>query len=73
MIIKEKKVKPILLLDDVFSELDYLRQNQLVKYLNTADLQSIITTTNIKDINSSFLNNSKIFSVKNHLIREDKI
>lgn len=73
IVIKEKQVKPILLLDDVFSELDYLRQNQLVKYLNSTDMQSIITTTNIKDINSSFLNNSKIFSVKNHIVKEDKI
>ncbi|MDT8336861.1 MAG: hypothetical protein RQ856_03425, partial [Candidatus Izemoplasmatales bacterium] len=73
IIIKEKNVKPILLLDDVFSELDYLRQNQLVKYLNSAEMQSIITSTNIKDINNSFLNNSKIFNVKNHIVKEDKI
>ncbi|MFA7075179.1 MAG: DNA replication/repair protein RecF [Candidatus Izemoplasmatales bacterium] len=73
IIIQEKNIKPILLLDDVFSELDYLRQNQLVKYLNSTNIQSIITTTNIKDINSSFLINSKIFNVKNHFIREDKI
>ncbi|MDD3712036.1 MAG: DNA replication/repair protein RecF [Candidatus Izemoplasmatales bacterium] len=72
IVIKEKNIKPILLLDDVFSELDYLRQNQLVKYLNSTDIQSIITTTNIKDINTSFLNNSKTFNVKNHLIKEGK-
>jgi DNA replication and repair protein RecF len=71
--IKEKNIKPILLLDDVFSELDYLRQNQLVKYLNSANLQSIITSTNISDINNSFLQNSKIFQVKNHVIREEQI
>jgi len=73
IIINQNNTKPILLLDDVFSELDYLRQNQLVKYLNSSDLQSIITSTNIKDINNSFLNNSKIFSVKNHIIKEDRI
>ena len=73
IIIEEKNIKPILLLDDVFSELDYLRQNQLVKYLNSTGMQSIITSTNIKDINSSFMINSKIFNVKNHFVKEDKI
>jgi DNA replication and repair protein RecF len=73
IIMKQKQVKPILLLDDVFSELDYLRQNQLVKYLNSTNLQSIITTTNIKDINNSFLENAKIFNVNNHFVKEDRI
>ncbi len=73
IIIKQKQVKPILLLDDVFSELDYLRQNQLVKYLNSTNLQAIITTTNIKDINNSFLENAKIFNVNNHFVKEDRI
>lgn len=72
LLIKEKNIKPILLLDDVFSELDYLRQNQLVKYLNSTEIQSIITTTSIKDINNTFLKNSKTFTVKNHVIKEDK-
>jgi len=72
ILIKEKNLKPILLLDDVFSELDYLRQNQLVKYLNSTEVQSIITTTNIKEINANFLSNSKIFKVKNHTIKEDR-
>ncbi len=73
IIMKQKNNKPILLLDDVFSELDYLRQNQLVKYLNSSELQSIITSTNIKDINNNFLNNSKMFTVKNHIVKEDGI
>ena len=69
---KENNIKPILLLDDGFSEWDYLRQNQLVKYLNSTEVQSIITTTSIKDINTNFLKNSKTFTVKNHVIKEDK-
>jgi DNA replication and repair protein RecF len=73
IIMKTKNIKPILLLDDVFSELDYLRQNQLVKYLNDSSIQSIITTTNIKDINSSFFKKAKIFHVQNHLVKEGKI
>lgn len=69
---KQKKIKPILLLDDVFSELDFLRQNQLVKFLNSFSIQTIITTTNINEINVNFLNNSKRFSVKNHFVGEDR-
>jgi DNA replication and repair protein RecF len=72
ILITKNNIKPVILLDDVFSELDYLRQNQLVKYLNSTDIQSIITTTNIKEINPNFLNNSKIFKVKNHTIKEDR-
>ena len=42
--IKEKTKKaPVLLLDDVFSELDYLRQEQFLKTL--FEYQTVITTT----------------------------
>jgi DNA replication and repair protein RecF len=72
IIYEQKQIMPILLLDDVFSELDYLRQNQLIKYLDSVKIQTIITTTNIKEINSAFLKNSKIFNVSNHFVKEDK-
>lgn len=64
-----KKTKPILLLDDVFSELDSLRQNKLINYLNKSNLQTIITTTTTANINQSILNTAKIYQVKNHFIR----
>jgi len=66
---KKKNDSPILLLDDVFSELDETRQNKLIHYLNQSHLQSIITTTSTNHIQSYILNESKLFYVKNHFIR----
>lgn len=42
---------PLILLDDVFSELDILRSNLLTSYISRA--QSILTTTNLGNINST--------------------
>ena len=46
---KIKKEYPILLLDDVFSEIDIKKRNKIVKYLKS-DIQVIITTTDLEDI-----------------------
>lgn len=54
--------KPVLLLDDVFSELDGKKQNKLLQYIGE-DIQSIITTTDIKNIRKSLLKNATIFKV----------
>lgn len=67
-----KNETPILLLDDVFSELDALRQNKLVQFLNQTDLQTIITTTSTNHIQDHILNNSTKFYVKNHYLRGKK-
>ncbi len=37
------------LLDDIFSELDIRKRNNVLKYLNN-DIQTIITTTDIENI-----------------------
>ena len=55
---------PILLLDDVFSELDDEKKNKLLKYINQ-DIQTIITTTDLKNIDKSIIDNSKIFKINN--------
>jgi len=55
---------PILLLDDVFSELDLNKRNNLIKYLNQ-DVQSIITTTDINEINGEFIKNANIYKIEN--------
>ncbi len=60
---------PILLLDDVFSELDKKKKNKLINYINDAS-QVIITTNDIRDINIKKLNNIKVFEVKNNKIIE---
>ena len=53
---------PILLLDDIFSELDIDKRNRLVKYI-VNDVQTIITTTDLNMIDNSLVKNAKIFNV----------
>lgn len=53
---------PILLLDDIFSELDLEKRNKILKYLKN-DVQTIITTTDLNLIDSDLIMNSKIFNV----------
>lgn len=56
--------KPVLLFDDVFSELDLKKRNRLLKYINH-DIQSIITTTDLKNINKRYIDNANIYEVIN--------
>ena len=53
---------PVLLLDDIFSELDLNKRNKLLKYVSK-DIQSIITTTDLKNISKKTLNDAIIFRV----------
>jgi len=66
IIYREKKVKPVLLLDDVFSELDEKRQRFLVNYIK--DIQTVITCTGIEDIMKNISENISIYSVKNGFV-----
>lgn len=50
--------KPLLLLDDVFSELDGSRRNALTKYLN--EYQTIITTTDADVIAKNFTKSANV-------------
>lgn len=54
---------PVLLLDDVFSELDIKKRNKLLKIINNG-IQSVITTTDLKNINKKYLDKANIFEVK---------
>ena len=56
---------PVLLLDDIFSEFDIKKQNKLLKFINSKDIQSILTTTNLKGINKKYLEDSYIYVVDN--------
>lgn len=60
--------KPVLLLDDIFSELDIKKRNKLLKIINMNDIQSIITTTDLRNINKKYVENAFVFSVKNGII-----
>lgn len=55
---------PVLLLDDVFSELDIEKKNKIISYLKK-DIQTFITSTDLEKINKKLLINSKIFNIKN--------
>lgn len=59
-----KNDTPILLLDDVFSELDDEKKNHLLKYIDN-NIQTIITTTDLKSIDNSIKNKSKLFEIEN--------
>jgi len=57
--------KPILLLDDIFSEFDLKKKNNILKFINNCDIQSILTTTDIKNINKKYIDDAYIFEVIN--------
>lgn len=64
-----KKTSPILLLDDIFSELDIKKRNLLIKYIPD-NMQTIITTTDLKNINKKIIDRAKIFYVNKGKIIE---
>lgn len=67
-----KNVKPILLLDDIFSELDKLKKNNIINYIDN-DLQVFITSTDLKNISRKLLQEAEVFKVnKGQVIREAK-
>lgn len=69
--IKEKKTKPIILLDDIFSELDEIKKNNIINYFKD-DIQIFITTTDIKDINDVLKEKSDIYVVNNgNILKEE--
>jgi len=56
---------PVLLLDDIFSELDIKKRNKLLKIISMYDIQSVITTTDLRNINKKYVENAFVFMVKN--------
>ena len=69
-IFKEKTGEyPILILDDLFSELDIKKINKILNYISE-DIETFITTTDLKKIKKCYLKSSKIFEFKNDEIKE---
>lgn len=60
---------PVLLLDDVLSELDQQRQQSLLNYIESKT-QTFITTTNIKEIDLTKIKNYTIYTIENGEIKE---
>lgn len=55
---------PILLLDDIFSELDIIKKNNILKYLD-GDVQTVITTTDLKNIDNDICKKANVYEIKN--------
>ena len=71
-IFKEVKGEnPILLLDDLFGELDIKKRNRVIRYISN-DIQTIITTTDVNRIDKKLVSNSKIFKITNGKVEEEK-
>ena len=66
-----KKEKPILILDDLFSELDKEKINNILNYVDE-EVQTFITTTELNKIKKKILLNCKIFKVINGKVEELK-
>lgn len=62
--------KPILILDDLFSELDEEKINNILMLIDT-DLQTFITTTEISKVDTKLLKNAKIFHVIDGKVEEE--
>ena len=60
---------PVLLLDDIFSELDIEKRNKLIKFLND-DVQTIMTTTDLSEIDNELVKIANIYKIANGTIIE---
>ena len=67
-----KQTNPIVLLDDVFSELDNNKKEGLLSYI-ADDIQVIITTTDLDSIDESLLKRAKLFHVENNEVLEGEV
>ena len=62
--------EPILLLDDIFSELDKSKKNHLIEFINDG-IQVIITANDTVGISKKLLNNAKVFRIENGKIKDE--
>ncbi len=66
----KNKEYPVLILDDLCSELDIKKIEKILNYINK-DVQTFITTTDLKKIQKKYLRGSKIFSLSKNDIKEE--
>lgn len=65
----EKGVIPILILDDLFSELDEVKIGNIMSFISD-DIQTFVTTTELNKVGESLKDNSKIFEIDSGNILE---
>lgn len=58
-----KKTSPIVLLDDIFSELDIEKRKNFLKFIKS-NIQFVITTTDVNNISDKILDNASVFKIK---------
>lgn len=63
-----KKTSPVLILDDVLSELDKKNRIRLFQILDQS-VQTLITTTDLDEINESLVKSPKVFTVTSGIIK----
>ncbi len=66
--VKKYDIFPILLLDDLFSELDEKNRNNIFKSLDSK-IQVFITTTDLKNINKRIISKAKIFNLDERMCK----
>ncbi|MCR4581154.1 MAG: hypothetical protein K5666_01410, partial [Bacilli bacterium] len=61
---------PILILDDLFSELDKKKINNILGFISD-DIQTFVTTTELTKVDKRLKVGSKVFKIKNGSIKEE--
>ncbi|MBR2588250.1 MAG: DNA replication/repair protein RecF [Bacilli bacterium] len=67
-----KKTSPIILLDDVFSDLDSIKKNNLLKHINNK-MQVIITTTDLENIDKKLIKKAKLIHIKSGKVIQNEV
>ena len=60
---------PIVLLDDIFSEIDLDKRHNLLKFIKS-NIQFVITTTDLSNISEKILDRASIFTVEDGFIKK---
>ena len=60
---------PILLLDDIFSELDIEKRNKLINLINNG-VQTIMTTTDLSEIDENLIKIANVYVIENGKVIE---
>lgn len=66
---EEYNKKPILLLDDIFSELDITKKSNIIKFIKN-DLQVFITSTDLNNIDKKILKEADVYKIDNGKVVE---
>lgn len=69
---ERKNIIPILILDDLFGNLDKQKISNILKFIDD-DIQTFVTTTELNKISKQLKDGSSIFLVKNGVVKEQNV